>query len=239
MEDKVLVGVARVIAVFIDLDNTLVYVEEPNELTGDPIAWDYPRCIAKKIISREFNLPEDEGLKVFEKVREDLRNEGEAGWFEAFSVMTALGLEYRLADEIIRFEGVYLKAFPDSEPALRALRAKGLKLWIVSENGERHTRLKLIRSGLIHHITGVIGSDTYGGPKRTLLPYVNSLRDLKISQEDVAMVGDSYEMDVESAYRAGFRNLFLLDRKRPKEIDRVDAHTVINNLKVLARLLSR
>lgn len=229
----------KILTAFFDLDNTLVYVAEPNTLSGDPIAWDYPRCLAKKVLAREFGLAEEQALTVFERIREDLRSEGELGWFEAFSVMTALGLEYPLTQDIIEFEKRFLRVYPDSESALRDLMEKGLKIWIISENGERHTRLKLVRSGLINYITGIIGSDTYGGPKKTLLPYVGMLRDLKLSSEDVAMVGDSYELDIESAHRAGLRKLFLIDRNQSREMEFRGNHTVINRLTLLPKMLTR
>jgi FMN phosphatase YigB (HAD superfamily) len=77
-----------------------------------------------------------------------------------------------------------------------------------------------------HHglqVDAAVGSKAHGKTKPHPSIFVAALRALDVSPDEAAMVGDSYEDDIEGARSLGMRAI-LLDRERlrPAESDRID-----------------
>ena len=109
--------------------------------------------------------------------------------------------------------------YEDALPALDALREHGLKIGLIS-NGSRD-----LEEFVSHHRLDVdcaIGSRAFGRTKPHPEIFRHALGLLGTEPEAAAMVGDSYEDDIEGARALGMK-AFLLDRdgRRLDEPDRL------------------
>lgn len=109
--------------------------------------------------------------------------------------------------------------YEDALPALAVLREHRLKIGLIS-NGSRD-----LGEFVAHHALDAdcaIGSRAFGRTKPHPEIFLHALALLEVRAEEAAMVGDSYEDDIEGARALGIR-AFLLDRdgRRPDEPDRL------------------
>jgi putative hydrolase of the HAD superfamily len=109
--------------------------------------------------------------------------------------------------------------YEDALPALAALRAHGVKIGLIS-NGSRD-----LDEFVAHHALDAdcaIGSRAFGRTKPHPEIFRHALALLGIEAGEAAMVGDSYEDDIEGARALGMK-AFLLDRdgRRLDEPDRI------------------
>ena len=110
--------------------------------------------------------------------------------------------------------------YEDALTVLADLRARGLKIGLVS-NGARD-----LEEFAAHHaleVDAMVGSRAHGRIKPDPSIFVAALAALEVAAEEAAMVGDSFEDDVEGARSLGMRAI-LLDREalRTDEPDRID-----------------
>jgi putative hydrolase of the HAD superfamily len=104
----------------------------------------------------------------------------------------------------------HFELFEDALPVLEDLRARGLKLGLVSNTGRD------LDAFVAHHrldVDAAIGSGAFGRTKPHPTIFRAVLERLEVEPADAAMVGDSIEDDVEGAYAAGIERAFLLDRE--------------------------
>jgi putative hydrolase of the HAD superfamily len=109
--------------------------------------------------------------------------------------------------------------YEDALPVLAELRTHGVKIGFIS-NGSRDLEEFVAHHGL--EADCVVGSRAFGRTKPHPEIFRHALGLLDVGPEDAAMVGDSYEDDIEGARALGMR-AFLLDRdgRRPDEPDRL------------------
>ena len=110
--------------------------------------------------------------------------------------------------------------YEDALPVLDELRRRKLKIGLIS-NGQRD-----LEEFVEHHaldVDAVVGSKTHGRVKPHASIFVAALRALDVRPGETAMVGDSYEDDIEGARALGIRAI-LLDRDAvmPGAPDRID-----------------
>jgi putative hydrolase of the HAD superfamily len=110
--------------------------------------------------------------------------------------------------------------YEDALPVLAELRRHRIKIGLIS-NGQRD-----LEEFVTHHALGVdavVGSKAHGRVKPHASIFVAALQLLDVRAEQVAMVGDSYEDDIEGARALGIRAI-LLDRDglMPGASDRID-----------------
>jgi putative hydrolase of the HAD superfamily len=100
-------------------------------------------------------------------------------------------------------------AYPDSAPALKALRAAGLRTVVVS-NWDHSLHERLQQTGLAPLLDGALASAEVGAakPDRAIFDAALELA----GTDDAWHVGDTVEADVEGALNAGLRPV-LIDRR--------------------------
>ena len=109
--------------------------------------------------------------------------------------------------------------YEDALPALAALREHGVKIGLVS-NGSRDLEEFVAHHGL--DADCVVGSRAFGRTKPHPDIFRHALALLGVEPGEAAMVGDSYEDDIEGARALGMK-AFLLDRddRHPEEPERL------------------
>ena len=110
--------------------------------------------------------------------------------------------------------------YEDALPVLDELRRHEIKIGLIS-NGQRD-----LDEFVEHHalaVDAVVGSKAHGRVKPHASIFVAALQALDVRPEQTAMVGDSYEDDIEGARALGIRAI-LLDRDAvmPDAPDRID-----------------
>lgn len=110
--------------------------------------------------------------------------------------------------------------YEDALPVLEELRRHDLKIGLIT-NGQRDLDEFVVHHGL--EVDAKVGSRAHGRTKPHPSIFVAALQMLDVSSAEAAMVGDSYEDDIEGARALGIRAI-LLDRDglRPDEPDRID-----------------
>jgi len=185
-------------------------VGERHGLTLDPELYDQARADAIFSLQRDRDLVHDEEVWIAftEEIVRGMGGDAEG----ARECATDMVLEWERHENFTLFE--------DALPALDDLRRRGLKIGLVS-NGARD-----LEEFAAHHsldVDALVGSRAHGRVKPDPSIFVAALGALGTSAEETAMVGDSYEDDIEGARALGMRAI-LLDRNgfRPEEPDRID-----------------
>jgi phosphoglycolate phosphatase len=93
-------------------------------------------------------------------------------------------------------------AFPGAAACLRSLRARGLKLGVVTNALQRFADATLAHYGLARYLNIVIGGDRTAAPKPHPASLLFAFRTLRVTAKETLMVGDSSN-DVAAARAAG------------------------------------
>jgi len=208
-------------AVLFDVDFTLALpgpelgpdgyrrVGERHGLALDPRRYDEARAVALGSLQRDPELVHDDEVwtAFTERIVRGMGGEGET--------------VAACAAEIVRTWELHDKftLYDDALPVLRALRAHGLGIGLVS-NGSRDLAEFVAHHGLVVDVA--IGSRAFGRTKPHPSIFREALAALEVEPQEAAMVGDSYEDDIEGARALGMR-AFLLDReeRHPHEPERL------------------
>ena len=139
-----------------------------------------------------------------------------------------LGTEVGVQDLV---DAVQMQPYPDSEPALAALRERGLGVVVVS-NWDCTLGETLERCGLRQHLDGAVSSAEAGARKPDPAIFAAALELAGCEPAEAIHVGDTAEEDVEGARAAGIPALFL-DRDGS---GRVDATTIASLTEIVDHL---
>ena len=176
----------------------------------DPGRYDDARAAAIHTLQRDRELVHDEEVWIAftEQIVRGMGGDG----------VTARACATEIVREWERHENFML--FEDALPVLGDLRRRGLKIGLVS-NGARDLEEFAAHHGL--EVDAAVGSRAHGRIKPDASIFVAALSALGATAEETAMVGDSFEDDIEGARALGIRGI-LLDRDgyRPDEPDRID-----------------
>lgn len=167
-------------------------------LTLDPGRYEDARRAAFTSLKRHPELDHDEEIWVLftQRIIEGMGGEGdtygaavemEAGWSHAH----------------------FFELYDDALPTLEALRARGLKIGLLS-NSARDLDAFIAHHGL--KVDAVLTSGSHGKTKPHETIFRRMLELLDVAPEEAVMVGDTIEDDIEGARAVGMRAL-LVDRE--------------------------
>ena len=177
-------------------------------LTLDPARYDDARRSALATLERHPELEHDEEIWVLftQRIVEGMGGTGDT---------------YGCAVEMTRAweHAHHFDLFDDVGPALDDLRARGLKIGLLS-NTARDLDLFVSHHGLV--VDAVLTSRAHGKTKPHKSIFVRMLELLDVRADEAAMVGDTVEDDVDGARAVGMQAV-LLDRdgRHPEVADRL------------------
>ena len=220
LEGPILVIVLR--AVLFDVDFTLFRpgpelgpdgyrrVGERHGLTLDPDRYSEARAAAIEELQSQRELVHDEEVWIAFTEQIVMGMGGSADGARACAV--------DMVREWERHENFTL--YEDALPVFAELRRHELRIGLVS-NGQRD-----LEEFTRHHVLdvdAVVGSRAHGRTKPHPSIFIAALQALGVEPDEAAMVGDSYEDDIEGARSLGMRAI-LLDRdgRHPDAADRID-----------------
>ena len=185
---------------------------ERHGLELDPARYDAARAAAVDAIQRHRDLVHDEDV-----------------WI-AFTEQIVLGMGSELDEAAARRCAIEMvrewerhenfSLYEDATPVLDELRRRGLKIGLVS-NGQRDLDEFTVHHGL--DVDAAVGSKSHGRIKPHPAIFGAALDALGVTAGETAMVGDSFEDDIEGARALGMRAI-LLDRdgRFPEAADRIE-----------------
>ena len=185
-------------------------IGERHGLALDPARYGDARAHAIETLQRNHELVHDEEIWVAftEQIVLGMGGEASGAWACAVDMVR----------EWERHENFSL--YEDALPVLAELRRHRLRIGLIS-NGQRD-----LEEFAAHHsldVDAVVGSKAHGRVKPHASIFVAALDALGASPDETAMVGDSYEDDIEGARALGIRAV-LLDREGvfPDAPERID-----------------
>jgi HAD superfamily hydrolase (TIGR01549 family) len=183
---------------------------ERRRLPPPPGRYGDARAAAIAKLQRESELVHDEEVWIAFTEQIVLGMGGDAG--AARACATDMVREWERHENFSLYE--------DALPALDELRRHGLKVGLVT-NGQRDLEEFVAHHGL--QVDAMVGSRLHGRTKPHPSIFVAALRILDVRPDEAAMVGDSYDDDIEGARTLGMKAI-LLDREglRLDEAERID-----------------
>ena len=199
----------RTRAVLLDMFDTLVELEPPGprlrarllELTGVDVGEEAAaRGFGAEIGHYLAHHMEGRDEQALERLRDDCA----AVLHDALGVQ---GLD-RAAVRRAMLDALALRVFADAAPALAALRARGVRLVVVS-NWDCSLPQWIERAGLAELVDGVVSSAVVGFAKPAPEIFRVALELAGAAAEEALHVGDSLVSDVQGARAAGVRPLLI------------------------------
>jgi putative hydrolase of the HAD superfamily len=120
----------------------------------------------------------------------------------------------------------HVQLFPDVEPTLSGLRAKGLKLGLVSNGFQQDLDHVLGELGLKRWFDSVVCIDSCSCAKPDKQIFLYALDKLGVKADETVFVGDSVVHDYEGSLNVGIKP-YLIDRERklPSSYDKIGCLT--------------
>jgi len=207
--------------ILFDLDFTLIDNERGFQQLWPPIgerfAAHYPGFDPEEFLARTVELSNSHytlllrGEIDFETYRRDLVRHGLEPWGE---LDEGLFHEYNEA----RTRSVDLiELYDDAVETIRALKAAGLRIGILTNGPSELQRRKLRLIGIEEEVDAVAVSEEIGATKPDPEAYRRAVAMLGLEPGEVAMVGDDIENDVAGALAAGLAAAVWVER-RPGEL---------------------
>ena len=199
------------------LDRVMARVAERFRLDAKP-----------KELSGEFSLAL---MEILRQEGDDVETPAEFVPFEkaAKDIFAAI-LEFRgftaSPEDVAWFWSSYLedqrktwRLYPEAKKVLQDLKAKGLRIVIVTDADRYLAREMLPRLKLDALVDAVVCAEDAGFVKPHPAVFELGIKAAGCAADECAFVGDSYERDVLGARAAGIRHAILVDRHRARTVD--------------------
>lgn len=114
------------------------------------------------------------------------------------------------AAQLFRISSIeYIRVYPGVEDALRMLRERGYRLWLLSNAQSIFTAYELRMLGLGSQFDGVLLSSDYGCRKPDMRFYRALLDQHELDPAECLMIGNDRETDIAGAKNAGMSTLYM------------------------------
>jgi putative hydrolase of the HAD superfamily len=207
-------------AMLIDMDDTILSAYGRPE-----IAWNH---IAAEFSDELAPLPPPEVASAVLKFAKNFWANAEPAWRlklgEArrltvqggFDALAAAGhkqlpadLATRIADRFSVYREEEMFVFPGAHDAIDELRARGVKLALVTNGAADTQRAKVERFELAHRFDHVQIEGEHGFGKPEERAYLHAMQALGVSAGDTWMIGDNLEWEVEAPQRLGIYSIWM------------------------------
>lgn len=190
----------EVAGVVFDLDDTLI----PTKLfTRERLE----RSLESFLAGPERDQARREGLRVLEEGPRDRLID---------ALAEALGWGPERRDELMKaYRSTWPRScatYPDVKPALDALRRRGLRIGLLTDNPPQTQRLKLEAAGLLPFFDAAVYSREAGAEKPDGRGFARVAQALGLEPGRLGMAGDNPHRDLAGAAEAGYARLFWLRR---------------------------
>ena len=206
-------------AMLMDLDDTILSAYGRSEIAWNVIAAEFadelapfaPQQVAAAIVesARAFWSAAEAAWRM--KLGE-ARQEVVRGGFAALAASgPALsdGLAIRLADRFTTYRDQQMFVFPGAHATIDALKARGIRLALVTNGAAAIQRAKIERFALVHRFDHIQIEGEHGFGKPEERAYHHAMDALGVSASDTWMIGDNLEWEVEVPQRLGIYAIWM------------------------------
>lgn len=111
----------------------------------------------------------------------------------------------------------YIRLYPHVKEALALLRAKGCRLWLLSNAQAVFTRHELRHLGLDNCFDGIYLSSDYGCRKPDKRFFTALLQEQNLDPKNCLMIGNDRDTDIAGAQKAGLATFYLHTNLTPAD----------------------
>ena len=138
----------------------------------------------------------------------------------------------------------YIRLYPGVTDALKALREKGYRLWLLSNAQRVFTAFELNHLGLAPYFDGIYLSSDFACRKPDIRFFSALLEEQHLKKENCLMIGNDLDTDIAGAKNAGLDTLYMhtnltppdqraADPKDPHEYEGWDWNELVNVIESL------
>lgn len=205
------------IAIFVDLDDTIVtYMEPPEQRWQD---------LCRRFAPRVPGAEAEALLAAINRSRDwfwsdaDRHRRGRLDLVAARTEIVTLALEelgLRAPEVAAEMAAAYerereacLQPFPGAIEALGQMQGRGIRLALLTNGAAEPQRGKIERFGLARFFACIVVEGEFGAGKPDERVYRHALRQLDVAPQQTWMVGDNLIWDVAAPQRLGIRGIWL------------------------------
>ena len=118
-------------------------------------------------------------------------------------------LAVRLADRFTAYREEEMFVFPGAHDAIDALKARGVKLALVTNGAAGTQRAKVERFALSHRFDHIQIEGEHGFGKPDERAYLHAMQALGVTASETWMIGDNLEWEVEAPQRLGIYAIWI------------------------------
>jgi putative hydrolase of the HAD superfamily len=206
-------------AMLIDMDETILSAYGRPELAWNNVTAEFahefapllPQQVAAAILDSARKFWAAAGAEWRLKL-EEARHEIVKGGFAALAATgPALPheLAIRLADRFTAYREEEMFVFPGAHEAIDALKARGVKLALVTNGAAVPQRAKVERFELAHRFDHIQIEGEHGFGKPEERAYLHAMEALGVTAPDTWMIGDNLEWEIEAPQRLGIYAIWM------------------------------
>ncbi len=204
----------------IDMDDTILSAYARPDIAWSIVATEFagdlaplsPQQVAAAIVDSGRRFWAAAGaewrLKLAEARHEVVRG-GFATLAAAGEAAPPLALAVRLADRFTAHRDEQMFVFPGAHDAIDALKARGVKLALVTNGAAETQRAKIERFALTHRFDHIQIEGEHGFGKPEERAYSHAMDALGVTAGETWMVGDNLEWEVEVPQRLGIYAIWI------------------------------
>jgi putative hydrolase of the HAD superfamily len=206
-------------AMLIDMDDTILSAYGRPEIAWNQIAAEFadeygplsPQQVASAVLTSARKFWSAAGAEWRLKLDEARRIVVADG----FAALAAGGhalppdLAPRLANRFTTYREEAMFVFPGAHDAIDALKARGVKLALVTNGAAETQRAKVERFELTHRFDHIQIEGEHGFGKPEERAYLHAMQELGVTAQDTWMIGDNLEWEVVAPQRLGIFAIWI------------------------------
>jgi putative hydrolase of the HAD superfamily len=207
-------------AMLIDMDDTILSAYARPEIAWNIVATEFagelaplsPQQVAAAIVDsgRKFwSAAGAEWRLKLDEARHEVVRGGFATLAAAGGAALPIDLAIRLADRFTAYRDEQMFVFPGAHDAIDALKARGVKLALVTNGAAEPQRAKVERFALAHRFDHIQIEGEHGFGKPEERAYLHAMDALGVTAGETWMVGDNLEWEVEVPQRLGIYAIWI------------------------------
>jgi putative hydrolase of the HAD superfamily len=209
-------------AILFDLDDTIISAYGRPELAWSAVIAEFLTELAPLPATSVLSAVQDAAARFWADAerhrawRQKLREARREVVRDAFAALSsqgasvpALATQNAIADRFTDYRDEQMHIFPDAHDTIDTLRAKGVRLALITNGDGVGQRAKIERFDLTHrfHHIQIEGEHGFGKPEPRA--YLHALERLGVGARDSWMVGDNLEWEVTAPQRLGIHAIWF------------------------------
>src|SRR6195256_56176 len=207
-------------AMLIDMDDTILSAYGRPEIAWNSVTAEFagefaplsPQQVAAAIVdsARRFWATAEAGWRLkLAEARHEVVRAGFAMLAAAGQTALPMDLAIRLADRFTAYREEQMFVFPGAHDAIDALKARGVKLALVTNGAALPQRAKVERFALTHRFDHIQIEGEHGFGKPEERAYLHAMEALDVAASDTWMVGDNLEWEIVAPQRLGIYAIWM------------------------------